>query len=310
MHLLKLRYYRAKRDLGAWLLLLAAAAVYFSYAVSREEALQTLVVCGVTLAGVYSVHTTRSDLQFVFHYLPHPRWQLVCEYSLFVAPVSAGLLLAGWWPHTVLLQAGAALTAWVQPRTARATRVFAARWIPAVHFEWKAGLRQHRLVIGVLGVLVLAGSPVKLFGPAALLLLNAVVLNFYRHHEPLLLLDVRHEGAQRFLEGKVRFCVTTLAAMNCVPLLVNSCFHPESAWFCALIFGGFLVMGAGTVYLKYADYRPNGSRSLHADDLLLYAGLLLPYLLPLAVYSCYSTRKKALLNLSMYCDDPPTPAAV
>jgi hypothetical protein len=303
MQLLRLRYFQFKRDLGYWVPLIAAAASYISYGVAGLSGNHSLGLTAIVLAAFYGYQFNRNDHAFIQHYLDRPRQQILLNYNLLVLPVSLTLLAERWWPHTLLMHAGVTAISQLQPKIGGQRLLFIRRLVPAEQFEWISGLRKNFYVILGLYALALVLSPVKLFGLVALFLLNSMFLSFYGFCEPLMMLNPNHLNPGEFMDRKVNYSIKMLLLTNGPLVVVNALLHPESAWFGLCFFFAFVLLTACSVYIKYGHYRPNEPQGFHADFLVLFGSILVPWLLPLSIYLYYSNRRKAVANLSTYQHD-------
>src|SRR6218665_75317 len=282
MQLFKLRYFQLKRDLGFWVLLIAAGAFYLYYQAALFSRQYSLGFTLAAVAGLYSYQLNRRDLAFVKHYLQKPDLQILFNYTLLILPLSLGLALAGNWDHALLLHASAAIVSRLRPKAGTLKLAFISRFVPAKQFEWISGLRKNFYVIVPLLLVAIILSPVKFFALLALFLLNSTFLSFYGIYEPRHMLNPHHLEPAEFIDRKVNYSIKLLLLTNGPLLLVNALFHPESAWFGVCFLFGFVLLTACAVNIKYAHYRPNELQGFHADFLVLYGSILLPYLLPLA----------------------------
>lgn len=303
MQLLQLRFYQVKRDLGPWFVLIVVAALYFAFTISEDQALYGMALAGIVVVGIYSHHSNRRDLHFLKFYFHRPFLQIALNYQLLIMPVSLVFFLHQQWMNLLILHAAVGAVAFVRPRATTRRLLFISRFIPAEQFEWVSGLRSHFYSVLLLLLISCVFSPVKLFGLMALFLLNSVLLSFYATSEPILMLNPDFLSPGEFLRRKIKFLNRIVFFINTPLVLVNSFCHPESAWFCAGFLAGTFLLCSTTIYIKYANYRPNSSSMSSIDQLVLFAGLLIPYLLPLSVYLFYSNRRKAIETLQTYQDD-------
>jgi hypothetical protein len=304
MQLLRLRYYQLKRDLGFWVPVIAIAAFYLYYEVGSRSRQHSIGFSLAAIAALYTYQFNRRDLAFVKHYLERPVLQILINYTLLMLPLSAALTLSGNWDHALLLHALAAIVSLLRPKAGGLQLGFISRLVPAEQFEWISGLRKNFYVILPLLLTAIVLSPVKFFCLVALFLLNTIVLGFYGIYEPRHMLNPRNLEPTEFIDRKVNYSIKMLLLTNGPLLLVNALFYPESAWFSVCFLFGFVLLTACAVNIKYTHYRPNELQGFHADFLILYGSILLPYLLPLAIYLYYSNRKKAVANLLTHQHDP------
>lgn len=281
-----------------------AAIVFFAAKeIASVSSLQALGLTGATIMAVYAWHINRRDLNFVSNYLQRPALQVAVNYNLLVLPVSAALAVNLNWPLVLALHAAVSALVLFRLKPKVPRLAFIGRFVPAEQFEWIAGIRSSFYSLLLLLPLALLLSPVKLFGVGALFLINTIVLSFYSHFEPLVMLNPKNLDAGAFLNRKMAFSVKVLLMLNVPLLAVNAAFHPEIAWFNLCLLGAFIVLAACSVQIKYANYHPNGQLGIHADFLVLFAMIFLPYLLPLGIFIYFSSRRKAIQHLLYYTDD-------
>ncbi len=303
VQLLKLRYFQARRDLSYWVLIIAAAVFYVSKEVSELPALQGLYYTGLVSLLLYSYHLNRKDLNFLAKYFKNHKMQICLNYNLLVLPVTTAFALSSNWWLALLLHLLVSLTGFSGFKSGSFKLLFVSRYIPASQFEWISGVRKNFLLLCLLLVLTLILSPVKLFGLVALLLFNFVFLGFYNFFEPLLMLNPENLLPRDFLRKKISFLSNVLLCVNLPLLFINFLFNQEVLWFNIGFLFALLLLASSSVYIKYANYRPNESLRVSIDFLVLTASIFLPYLIPLGLLICFSSRKKAIANLSNYTDD-------
>ncbi|MBL7933794.1 MAG: hypothetical protein JNL60_17960 [Bacteroidia bacterium] len=284
-------------------MLLVIGAFYLSLGISENDSMRGTFIAGMVVTGIYSFHQNRQDLRFIRTYLPSPTLQIVLNYNLLILPCSAALLLNHQWWLAAAIHIAVSITAITSRRTRSRTMLFLERFIPAHQFEWLSGLRRHFFLIVVLILVAIFLSPVKLFGVVALFLINTVFLGFYSLSEPLVMLNPDFLEPCEFLKQKIQFLNRIVLSINLPLLAVNSLVHPESAWFAACFLIGTLLLNSSIVFIKYAQYQPNVTQGFSIDQLILFAGLLVPYLLPLSFYVYYNNRQKAITTLQHYQND-------
>lgn len=297
MQLLQLRYFQYKRDLGWWFLIIAALVFYVTLSFSEGNPSRGLLVCGGIVLGLFSFHGQRRDLRFIRFYFERPLLQVVLVYQVLILPASLALAFNFQWLAVLALHGLVTLVCFVPSSLAPRKYLFLQRFVPAAQFEWLSGLRKNLMLVILLLAVAIFLSPVKLFGVAALFVLNSVLLSFYGISEPRVMLNPEYLEPEEFLRRKIRFLNRVLLWINVPLLLVNALVFPESAWFAALFLAAMLLVGSCMIYLKYANYQPNAPLGFHIDQVVLFAGLVLPYLLPLAVIIYFSNKKKAILRL-------------
>lgn len=258
---------------------------------------------GSVLAVFYLFHVSRKDTAFVLNYLKQGTWQMAINYSLTIIPVGIGLLATLNGLCALVLHLSVVGIAFLKPSiTSLRIKTFTS-FIPPQHFEWISGIRKQFYLLVLLLLIACILSPVKLFAIVGLFLLNTSFLSFYVLHEPLLMLNPKRLSVTDFLKEKIQFAVKAIAIINIPILLVNSFFQPD-VWTVNLVFlFGFFALTVASIHIKYADYTPNESVGFKIDYLILYAGIFLPYVLPIAIFVLFSNRKKAIANLNYYLHD-------
>lgn len=300
MQLIKVRYFQLKRDLSYWVVIIAATAFFISAAISSRSDTYSYGLAAAVFLALYSYHTNRKDLNFVTNYFEKPVQEMCLNYNLLSLPVSAGMCYSGVWFPALILHLGVSLIVFLKFKTSGLKLLFLNKYIPAAQFEWISGVRKNFYLIALLFAVCLFFSPVKFFGTVSLFLLNSIFLGFYSSFEPLLLLNPANLNEEEFLKSKVSFLQRIILVLSVPLLLINSILYPDIAWFNCCFIAGFLILASSSVYIKYANYKPNDDLRFHIDFLLLFASAVIPFLLPLAFFLNLSHRKKAIQNLSYY----------
>ena len=300
VQLLKLRYFQIKRDLGYWVIIIAAVVFFAAKGISEVSLNYALGLAGVFLFLLYAYHNSRKDLNFITKYFNDPKTNICISYNLLTLPISSALLFQQHWILASGLHIGATLVVFIHIKSNVPKLVFIQKWIPPSQFEWIAGLRSNFYILIPLFILVLFFSPVKFFGPVTLFLVNTTFLGFYRYFEPLVMLNPEGLEAQEFLDRKNNFLIKTILALNLPPLIINSVFNLDVAWFNICFLIGFALLASCTIHIKYADYKPNEEQPFHIDSLIVFAAVLIPFFLPISYLLNRSYKKKALVNLTNY----------
>lgn len=303
MQLIKLRFFQIKRDLGLWFILIAVTGFYFASLIPAEEKNYVIGINAAFLFILLNHHTNRNDFNFLKHYIHSYRWQIIINYNLLALPLSAGMAFGTSSISPFLLHILVSLTGLLEFTVKGAKLRFISRFVPPAHFEWISGLRRNFFILIVLFALALILSPVKLFGIAALFLLNLTFIGFFHSYEPLMMLNPENKDIKSFLRQKVNFFISVIAITNIPLLVINSLFNTDVIAFDFFFFLSFILLGATAIYIKYANYYPNGEQGFNIDSLILTASVLLPYLLPLSIIIYFNSRKKAIANLTVYLDD-------
>lgn len=301
MQLLTIRYYQAKRDLGIWTLIIAIALFYLAFEITGNTNLKTIVAVPViTWLGLISHFNNRRDLNFVARYFHRPRLQIILNYNLFTLPISLGLILNGHWIVSLLLHVSVCFIGLIRFKGQLMRLAFITTKIPAKHFEWISGVRNHFYSIAILLLLSVILSPVKLFGIVPLFLLNSIFTSFYNYNEPIHMLNPGNFSAQNFLREKASFNSRMTLYFNLPLLAINSLFNHDAFVFNVLFLIVFMLIATTTVYLKYGAYKPNQNSTYRLEYFFLFSPLVTPWLLPISIFIFYSARRKAVDNLNIF----------
>jgi len=303
VQLLKLRFLQIKRDLGYWVIIIAAVVFFAAQGISEVSLNYALGLAGVFLFFLYAYHTNRKDLNFINKYFDEPKTNLCINYNLITLPVSIAIMVCGYWLITLALHLSVTSLIFLKIKVGGPKLVFIRKYIPSSQFEWIAGLRKNLFLIIPLLLIAIFFSPVKLFGVLALFLLNSTLLGFYSSFEPLVMLNPEGHTIQDFLKHKIGFFTKVILILNVPLLLINSVFQPDVAWYDVCFLGGFLLLASCSIYIKYESYKPNEELHFSIDSLFLYASALIPFLVPIAFFLNSQHKKKAIQNLSNYIDD-------
>lgn len=259
-----------------------------------------LMLCAGYLLVLVNYHFNRKDLNFLSKYFKYPKFNLWLNYNLLTLPLSSAIFLNQDYFCAVALHLAITVIPFLVVKPSLPKLIFMKRFVPASQFEWIAGLRSSFYVLVPLFILVLFFSPVKFFGPVTLFLLNTLFLGFYRYYEPLLMLNPEGLSSENFLDQKNKFLIKTILVFNIPPLLINSVFNLDVAWFNICFLIGFSMLASYSIYMKYSDYKPNDKQPFHMDSLIVFAAVLIPFFLPISYVLSRSYKKKALINLKNY----------
>lgn len=303
MQLLKIRYLQARRDLGYWVIIIAAAVSYLSYSFVSDDKQRNFTLLAIAFIAVAGFQNSRRDLNFITRYFGRTWLQTSLNYHLTVLPLSLGFILKGEWLYVLVLHASISFLPFMKIKGNSPKLNFIHSFIPKQQFEWLSGIRSNFPFLIILSIAVLFFSPVKLFAIAALFVFNGILISFYGFFEPRLMLNPEQVSIKKFISTKVNFFVKVILILNTPILIINAFFNPEVIYFNLFFLFGFVLLAATSVYIKYAAYKPNETLGFNMDYLILIISIILPYLLPISVFIYFSTRKKAYQNLLNYLDD-------
>jgi hypothetical protein len=303
MQLLKVRFYQLRRDLGVWTILIALAVFFILKEIVAEKNQYSWYIAVLSVFALYQHYIQRNDLIFAKTYFKNPKWQIVLNYNLTLLPCTLALFYTNTHIPALLAHCLVSLFPWMSYSMNGPKFLFLGKVIPASQFEWISGLRKNGLLLIILIVLVIALSPVKLFGIAALFILNLTFIGFYNVSEPRIMLNPRNLEVSRFLNDKVNFLIMIVLITNLPFLIVNCIFHPEVILINAAFLLSFLLLAANSVLIKYASYQPGETQSFSGDLLVLVTAVFIPYLIPVALMLYFVNLKKAKNNLLQFIDD-------
>jgi hypothetical protein len=302
MQLLKLRCYQIKRDLGYWVFIFSIGAFLLAKEIGSSSKQNAFIFIGLIWLILYSNYSNRKDLNFLRQYFTNYKLQICVNYNLIVLPISLGFLFTTNWQFALLLHIIASFTVLITFKYKSPKLFFITNLISSNHFEWISGIRKHYVLLILTMIIALLLSPVLLFGIVALFGFNTILIGFYNQFEPRSMLNSYNFSTKDFLLNKIRFIQKSFFLLNAPILFINSIFNPNIIWFNIGILLAFLLIAACSVYIKYSYYQPNEYFTYKIEFLFLYASVIFPYLLPLSFITYYTTKRKAILNLSNYLE--------
>ena len=303
MQLLKLRYFQIKRDLGVWVFLLAILATGLTVFMCDRKDRVPYIFIGVCVMTLYNHYHRRKDLNFLKRYVQNHKVQISLNYLISILPITVGLAISKQWYLLLLCVSATASLPFIGTSDKHLRLQFINRYIPSTQFEWISGLRRSFALIVLVLIVTLMLSPVKLFPLIGLFILNSIFAGFYYEFEPRYMLNPSSLSNSEFLQRKVAFTWRMILYISLPVLLINCVFEQDMIAANAFYLIGFMIMAAGMVYLKYAQYEPGEQLKPTADSLFLALGVLVPYLLPLSLLIAWNNRKKAIQHLSNYFND-------
>ncbi len=303
MQLARIRFYQLRRDLGAWTFIIAAAAFFIVREIVSEKPQYSWFISIILIFAIQQHFLQRKDLSFARSLFQNAKWQMVLNYNITLLPCTLAFVITGNLLPAIVTHGIGSILPWVTFKLAGPRYLFLGRLVPSSQFEWITGLRKNAPLLLILCMLAIALSPVKLFGIAALFLLNLTFIGFYSISEPRIMLNPHNTTVAKFLNDKIRFVITVILVTNLPLLVVNCLFHQEVIFINAGFLLSFLLLAANSVLIKYSNYQPGESLSFSGDMLILLAAVFIPYLIPIAIMLYFVNHKKARLNLSQFTDD-------
>lgn len=304
MEVLRIRAYQLRRNLGMllWLLVPLASALSYFFFSNYQGLGHYTAACIVYL--FYSFHRNRQDKVFARRHFKRAAFQMGIEYQLFLLPLSVPCLFTSYWycfvPLHVLVLAipFGEFNFRFEPKLLFLGRPFKGDYV------FIAGFRRHFLSLGVLVLLALLLSPLKLFPLLALSLINILIFSFYEYNESVQMLQASNLRPARFLKQQNLSAMPKLLLINGPVVLINTIFNPELLLFNAYFLVYSMLMIAVVITAKYAAYRYQQEKNnLQAKMALMMFGLLNPYLSLMTLVFYILSRKEALKNLAHYLDD-------
>ncbi len=305
MLLWKVRYHQIRRDLS-WmffvLVLLTGSLFEFLFNYSTAD---TTAVTGAIALLLLLIHNNRNDLRFLFKHAPVAQLQLTLEYQAFLLPFTLPALWGKAWLYGILLHLFALLLVCFKPPQRERLRYrFLGEKIPALHFEWIAGIRSSFVWLSLLLLITLLLSPVKLFPLFGIWLVAGLIQNFYSQNESIQMLNASGMRINEFLHKKAAFASWMVLLFSLPTLLINMLFQADSLIMDVLFLLYLCTAIATVVFIKYYFYFPKSkANGTIASLLLVNAVIFFPYLLPLLFLFAYMQYKKARTHLMPYSYD-------
>ncbi|HQX68745.1 MAG TPA: hypothetical protein PLU85_02300 [Bacteroidia bacterium] len=269
-----------------------------------QNSTHSFYLAALMIVSVYTIHSTRNDLQFIRQQLRNPFFILTTEYILLALPVIILLFLKSYFIAGCTIIAGCILIALIVPKNS--THLLfpkLARWIPSAMFEWLSGIRNTKGIVAVFLIVLYATCFLKFIPLIFLWLTTITIAGFYQFGEPLSLLYL-HENAKQLLRIKIKNVLLLYVKITLIPVLVNIFLHPDIWWVDLMIYILCMLVIICAVLIKYAVYRPN--ERLTAGSMLLSIVSIspaLPFTLPLPIIVAAIKYKSAIQNLENYFHD-------
>lgn len=304
MQLLKIRYYQLKRDLGLLFFIIVALASGLSYFVFQHPKQVGWYAVGIIVFLFHNFHQKRSDKKFIYKHFFNPSRQIIQEYQLFLLPLSLPLLFTKYWVGFFILHALILLLPFYKLQFKKSYKFSFITQYFKNDYVFISGIRQKALPLFLCLVLAVLLSPVKLFGIVALMVVNFIILSFYEINESVQLLQSSDCTPKQFINQKFRIALRYFFIINLPFVIINTAFNHEMLWMNLYFLGynAFLLLAA--IVMKYANYNHKKQASnSQMKMVVMFLGLLYPYLIILSFFYFIQSRSEALKNLKQYLDD-------
>lgn len=272
---------------------------------ATQEPKTSLLVSLLAGAGLFSLHISRIDRQFLSISFSEDRPILLFEYFLVSIPLMVMFVYHGPWSAGLILIGFCGIVPLVNFSFRKRTFTpILIKWIPDPNFEWKAGIRKSFLpltavwVVG-LGVSFFAGSI-----PVSMLLIGMMVTNFYDRFESAEILVSSEKNARVFLREKILSHVGIYVLVNLPLVLAFIVFHPQQFYIPIIELALLITLLLYTICLKYAFYVPEPDKRVGQVLIGLgFIGVIIPFFTPVVMLMTLRFYLKAKQNLDLYLHD-------
>ncbi|MBL7924056.1 MAG: hypothetical protein JNL88_07650 [Bacteroidia bacterium] len=175
------------------------------------------------------------------------------------------------------------------------------QFLPAMAYEWRAGIRRNFLPVCLLVLAILASVSVPVLPLAFTWLLHVVILSFYSSCESRALLCAPGYTAAAYLFSKCRIGFT-LQSLLFLPLLAfYISFQPGTFWLAIFFYGMSLVSLLFTIVTKYLYYEPSRDKSpAQVFQIVSVLSFIIPFLIPIPFFLNFLWYKKAVQRIDQY----------
>jgi len=304
MQILKIRWYQIKRDLGILVVPIVFGLFGLSFfAFNHEKQIGHYVAMAIVYL-FYHFHKTRTDISFAEKHFIHPKQQFIIEYQLAALPITLACLFSAYWYCFFLIHLALIGIPFITIKAMKPAKFMLISKRLKTDFVFISGIRKHFFSLLILIIVSLILSFVKLFPLVTLFLVNSILYSFYDTNESVQLLQSskatpKQHVNQVFWSGAIK-----LIAINVPVLCINTLFHFDLLFFNVFFLAYSLLMLSTVISLKYAGYTYlSGSTKFQVKLMIMSLGLVMPYLLPIAILFYYQSKTDAINNLKTYLDD-------
>lgn len=260
----------------------------------------------VSLAGIMTLHQSRSDRPFADRHLEKPMEWFLTEYLVLLTPVWLILIMRGHLFQLLWLLALVPLTKmkpWRQShRKARLNPILSL--LPDDALEWKAGLRRFFYLIAAVNMAGLAVSFYPAALPVAQLLTGWMLMAFYEKNESLPLLRSFELPPAAFIQHKLALHARIYSLISLPAMLIFMLLHPQYWLVTPMLMFAMLLLHSYAIVVKYTFYDPGqDSQAGRFFQSLGSVAVLLPLLFPLVIILGIRFYFKSLNNLKPLLDD-------
>ncbi len=272
---------------------------------ATQEPNTSLLISLLAGAGLFSLHISRNDRQFLAISFSDDRPILLFEYFLVSLPLLAMFSYHGCWSATLILIGFCVIVPLVNFsfRKRTFTPIF-LNWIPDPNFEWKAGVRKSFLPLSAVWVVGLGASFFVGSVPVAMFLVGMMVTNFYDWFESVEILVSSEKNARVFLREKILSHVGIYVLVNLPLVFAFIALHPQLFYIPVIELALLSILLLYTICLKYAFYIPEQDKRV--GQLLIglgFIGVIIPFFTPVVMLMTLRFYVKAKQNLDLYLHD-------
>lgn len=264
----------------------------------------SIIISLVSLASLFYLHIKRSDALFLKSHVEHYILLQVIEYMALSLPVLAGLAIHG---QLILLTAFTAavimMIFFTRPFRRRTVNTFIQKYILSGAYEWKSGIRKSVYWLMLLWIVAFSTSFWLGSVPVAIVIFGLVTLGFMDKNEPLPYVLAFEKPPLQFLSAKMKIHLL-LFTLPLIPLIIIFLIFHAVYWYLAIL--TYLLLAfihAYAILCKYSFYVPNTRSGGQPFNMLGFAGVLLPFLLPLVIVLTIRFYFRSIDNLKQYLHD-------
>jgi len=293
------RYYRLISDLGIAriIILIVLLAVALKNATSI---LHPHIIAFFLVFTVVFTHARRNDRILLSNAGLDKRFFFATIYLLALIPAFVYFITGSHYVSATILASGATIAAFLPYNTFPVIKIKAVsfRFIPAIAWEWRAGIRRYYLLIASIYLLIFLFRSNDLIYPASLLLMSILVMSFQHHNEPLSFIASLQLSYKIFLLKKVKTQVTGFLLLTAPIAIWSLLTFPANYAPVLLIVINSLIIQILVVAFRYAAYAPAETAGyVSIIGSIMHIFFIMPALLPVPLVLLFVFAHRALKNL-------------
>lgn len=298
---------RIVNDIGLLRFLVVAfflgTAIIITYMATNNQD-GSIIISFLTVTSLFYLHVKRSDSQFLKSHVDHYIILQILEYLLLSLPITTGLAIhAQYTVFIAFIVCISLMTLFVKPFRRRTINTIIQKYIPDKAYEWKSGIRKSVYWLILIWVSAISTSFWIGSVPVAIVICGLIFLGFIDKNEPLSYLMSFEQSPGPFLLTKIKLHLL-LFSVPLVPLIIIHLVFHYQYWYLAIL--PYFIVAFIHVYAilgKYSFYVPNTRSGSQPFNMLGFAGVLLPFLLPLVIVLTIRFYFRSIDNLKIYLHD-------